>query len=211
MALDRRMRWSLDRFSAGYCTVSKPFLLPGTGNREYRKARCCPVKQDRLIQEKGQGYWRGKRCAGEFHFLIDCKYFPASKGKSGEVCKVKPGVFDKQALPWLCCQHCRQAMQFLWHRIAVVSWWRSFQSLSFPVLSWQQLLSRACWSPFSHAVNAMHRKVGCSHLSPSLSEICLIESREGHCTSVDLANFPWTWQRDHWSYRRGLKSYELEV
>lgn len=84
-------------------------------------------------------------------------------------------------------------MQLLWHRITAVSWWRSFQSLGFPVLSWQQLLSWACWNPFSHSVNAMHRKVGCFHQSPSHSEICLIENREGCCNTMDLAYFPRTW------------------
>lgn len=72
-------------------------------------------------------------------------------------------------IPLALLSACRQAAQFLWHSIAAMSWWRSFQSLGFPVLSWQQLLSRSCWNPFSHSVNATHRKVGCFHQSPSLS------------------------------------------
>lgn len=138
-------------------------------------------------------HWRGKRCAEEFPFFARLQAFSSFKRQDWGSLQSHTGVIWQASIPLALLSAHWPAMQLVWHRIAAVSWWRSFQSLNFPLLSWQQLLSRACWNPFSHSVNAMHRKVGCSHQSPSLSEICLIENKEGCCTTVDLAYFPRTW------------------
>lgn len=141
------------------------------------------------------GYWRGWGGAGQGSSIFArLQLYSGFRGPEQGSLQSKTRETWQADIPLALLSACRQAAQFLWHRTAAVSWWRSFQSLGFPVLSWQQLLSRSCWNPFSHSVNAMHRKVGCSHQSPSPSPIWLIENREWCCTSIDLAYFPWTWQ-----------------
>lgn len=61
-----------------------------------------------LNQREKQKVWgvlKGEEGGRRDPFLPDCNYIPASEAKSGEVCRVKPQRFDKQAFPWLCCQH----------------------------------------------------------------------------------------------------------
>ena len=68
---------------------------------------------NQIDEQKVRGVLKGEEGGRRVPFLPDCNCIPASEGKSGEVCRVKPGRFDKQAFPWLCRQYAdRQRSSF---------------------------------------------------------------------------------------------------
>lgn len=107
MALDCRMCCCLHRFFAGHCCLLQGIFVDREGYMGMLGA--APSNEIGEFKRRSMKHWRGKRSAEEFpFFLLDCKHFPVSKGKTGEVCKVILGWFDNQAFPWLCCQHTDQ-------------------------------------------------------------------------------------------------------
>lgn len=149
---------------------------------------------NQIDEQEVWGVLKGEEGVKESSIFTRLQLYSSFRGQEWGSLQSKTREIWQGGTPLALLSICRQAVHFLWHRIAAVSRWRSFQSLRFLVLSWQQLLSRSFWNPFSHSVNAMHRKVGCSHQSPSFSQIWLIENREGCSTSMDFAYFPLTWQ-----------------
>lgn len=157
-------------FFTGYCCLQHGiFVAKGCG----RRLGAALVKPER--EREGMGSIKREGAGQERSIFARLQLYSSFRGQEWGSLRSKTTEVWQAGIPLALLSACRQAAQFLWHRIAAVSWWRSFQSLGFPVLSWQQLLSRSCWNPFSHSVNATHRKVGCSHQSPSLSLLDLID------------------------------------
>lgn len=160
MEVGCRMSWYLIRFFTGYCCLQHGiFVSKGRARRLAGPQR----------ETESVGSIKGEGGGKERSIFARLQLYSSFRGQEWGSLQSKTTEVWQAGIPLALLSACRQAAQFLWHTIAAVSWWRSFQSLGFPVLSWQQLLSRSCWNPFSHSVNATHRKVGCSHQSPSLS------------------------------------------
>lgn len=94
------MCWDFIRFFTGYCCLQHGVFVPEVCARRLGAAL---VKPEREVESVGSLGGEGGGRRGPF--LPDCSFIPASEARRGEVCRVKPRRFDKQAFPWLCCQH----------------------------------------------------------------------------------------------------------
>lgn len=101
-------RWSWTAECAGiwlgFLQVTVAFSTSFLWQKGVQEGWVLPLLNQRQKQ-KVWGALKGEEGGRRDPFLPDCNYIPASEAKSGEVCRVKPQRFDKQAFPWLCCQH----------------------------------------------------------------------------------------------------------
>lgn len=112
MELDCRTCWCLYRFSTDYCCLLHGIFVAREGQQGVQEGWVLPLL-NQIDEQKVCGVLKGEEGGRRVPFLPDCNHIPASESKSEEVCRVKPGRFDKQAFPWLCCQHAdRQRSSF---------------------------------------------------------------------------------------------------